>query len=88
MEEDIKQYLKTKTANVDEEFIVKDLKEPGSSRFKSFMIAADFQYKEVFYQPSFWPKGVFFRRFDFSRHFEKYKTRHVINDARNRHNPG
>ena len=44
------------------------------------MVAADFQYKEVFYQPSFWPKGVFFRRFDFNRHFEKYKTRHVIND--------
>lgn len=80
MEDDIKHYLKTKTANNSDEFIVKDLKEPGSSGFKTFMVAADFQYKETFYEPSFWPKGVYFRRFDFNKHFEKYKTRHIINN--------
>lgn len=84
-EDDIKQYIKIKTNNKNEEFIVKDLKEPGSNRFKTFMVAGDFRYKETFYDPSFWPKGVFFRRFDFKKHFEKHKTRHVIeneNDAR------
>lgn len=80
MEEDIKQYLITKTSNKNEDFIVKDLNEPGRTRFKNFMVAADFQYKELFYQPSFWPKGVFFRRFDFNKHFEKYKTRHIFNN--------
>lgn len=80
VEEDIRQYLKIKTDNKNEEFIVKDLKESGSSRFKTFMVAGDFKYKEAFYEPSFWPKGVFFRRFDFNKHFEKHKTRHIINN--------
>lgn len=62
-EDDIKQYLKSKCGNDKEEFIVKDLKENG--RLKTYMVAGDFSYKDKFYDPGFWPKGIRFKRFDF-----------------------
>lgn len=77
-EEDIKNFLQRKTGDTNENFIVKDLKEPG--KFKSYMVAADLKYKDDFYKTSFWPMGVNYRRFDFNRHFEKYKTRNIISN--------
>ena len=75
-EEDISNFLKRKTGDKDEDFIVRDLKEQG--KLKSYMVAADFKYKDDFYKTSFWPMGVNYRRFDFNRHFEKHKTRNII----------
>lgn len=75
-EEDIKNFLKRKTGERDEDFIVKDLKESG--RFKSYMIAADFKHKDDFYKPSFWPRGVNYKRFDFNKHYIKHNTRQIV----------
>ena len=75
-EEDIKNFLKRKTGEKDEDLIVKDLKESG--RLKSYMIAADFKYKDDFYKPSFWPRGVNYKRFDFNKHYEKHNTRQIV----------
>lgn len=73
--EDIKTYLKTKTGDDEENIIVKEIKTEGNG-LKCYMVAADFKYKEDFYQPSFWPKGVGYRRFDFQL-YEKYKNRNI-----------
>lgn len=39
------------------------------------MVAADFRFKDNFYDPKFWPKGVCYRRFDFQLHREKIKQK-------------
>lgn len=44
------------------------------------MVAADFKYKTDFYKPSFWPRGVAYKRFDFKLHQEKCKTKSIINN--------
>lgn len=76
--EDIIEFLRRKTNDNGEEFIVKDLNE--NKRLKTFMVAGDLKFKDIFYSPTFWPKGVNYRRFDFNRHYEKYKTRNVLED--------
>lgn len=61
-EEGIIKYLKKKT-NESEEFLVRDLK--TGRKHKSFIVAADFKYKDEFYSPTFWPRGVGYRRCNF-----------------------
>lgn len=70
-EETILKYLKEKTKRTDEEFIVKFLGNGGGQ--KSFVVAADSQFKDMFYSPSFWPTGVGYRRFDFRTHRQSGK---------------
>lgn len=63
-EDDIKEYLGDKTGDDKTNFTVKLLK-TTKSNLKCFMVAADFKFKDDFYNRSFWPKGVGYRRFDF-----------------------
>lgn len=77
-EGDIREFLQKKTQDNEEDFIIKDLKE--NRRLKTFVVAGDFRFKELFYNPKFWPRGVIYRRFDFKRHYEKYNTRNVLTD--------
>ena len=81
MEEVNKEYIIKKTGNKDDQFIVKNLKTREGSRFKSYMVAADFKYKDEFYKPSFWPKGVSYRRFDFKLYYERYQIKDVVKDT-------
>lgn len=74
-DEDIKTYLKTRTGDDEENIIVRELN-PQSNGLKCYMVAADFRHKDEFYQPSFWPKGVGYQRFDFKL-YEKYKKKHT-----------
>ena len=84
-EEDIKTYLNTRIGDEEENIIVKELIS-GSNGLKCYMVAADFKHKDQFYQPSFWPQGVGYRRFDFKL-YEKYKNRHTLrNGAETQHN--
>lgn len=63
-EEIIMNYLKEKlNLNAGEELIVRDLQTKGKN--KCFMVAADFKYRDDFYSPDFWPKGVGYKRYDF-----------------------
>lgn len=62
--------LKTKS---NEKLIVKDLQTKGNN--KCFMVAADIKYKDEFYSPDFWPKGVGYKRFDFKLHNKYRETR-------------
>lgn len=61
-EEGIIRYLKKKT-DENEEFVVRDLK--AGRRYKSFLVAADFKFKDEFYSPTFWPRGVGYKRCNF-----------------------
>lgn len=71
-EQDIIDYLKQKTNSADENFIVEDLKANG--KYKEYKVAADFSFKNCFYNPSFWPAGVRFKRFDFAYHKQRMNT--------------
>lgn len=61
-EENIAAYVRKKIGE-NEKIVVKDVG-MGQSH-KSFVVAADFKFKEDFYSPTFWPKGVGFRRCGF-----------------------
>ncbi|CAG9818936.1 unnamed protein product [Phaedon cochleariae] len=75
--EDIEEYLKTKIGN-EGEFIVKKLRTSEGSRFTNFMVAADLKFKNYFYSPSFWPRGVGYKRFNFDLYYQKYGIRDVL----------
>lgn len=67
----IQTYIKKKINKTDddEEIIVKKLSSENK-RHKCFMVGADFDHKDNFYNPSFWPRGVGFKRFDFRRYHD------------------
>lgn len=60
-----------KLNEAEDQFIVREL-QVQHARHKCFMVAADFDYKEQFYSPTFWPKGVGYKRFNFRLH-DNYK---------------
>lgn len=66
-EDVILRYLADKTGEESSEFVVKDLKARDGG-YKCFMVAADFKYKDTFYDPGFWPRGVGYKRFNFRQH--------------------
>ncbi|CAH1099818.1 unnamed protein product [Psylliodes chrysocephalus] len=65
----------------NEQIIVKKI-QCNSTNTISFIVATDFSHKDKMYTPSFWPKGVCYRRFDFKKYYEDFKIRDVINDGR------
>ena len=50
-----------------DEFSVRELPTQESQN-KVFMVSAPTDAKNEVYSPSFWPKGVGYRRFDFNRY--------------------
>lgn len=77
-EKHILEYLKKQTGKLDKDFSVKELRTNEGSRYKQFMVAADFEWKSRFYEPNFWPRGIGFKRFDFKLYYEKYNIRDVM----------
>lgn len=52
-EGDITEFLKRKTNDNEEEFIVQDLNE--NKRLITFMVSSEYKFKDLFYNPTFWP---------------------------------
>lgn len=46
----------------------------GTGKYKQYKVGADFNFKDSFYNPKFWPKGVRFKRFDFAYHKQKMEA--------------
>lgn len=63
-EQDIINYLTNKTGQTNDEFMVRHLTTTENNH-KCFSVAADFKFKDDFYDPLFWPRGVGYRRLDF-----------------------
>lgn len=63
--EEISEYLAKKLNRDKTEFVIKEVP-TKSTQNKCFMIGANFRFKDKMYEPSFWPSGVAFRRFDFN----------------------
>lgn len=72
-EDNIKQFIKKKTnPESDNEIIVRQISSE-STQFNRFMVATEFKYKDMLYDPKFWPKGVGYKRFDFKRYYETHR---------------
>lgn len=77
----IQTYIRKKLGNIAadaEEIIVKELNSENK-RLKCFMVGADIEHKEKFYNASFWPRGVGFKRFNFKRYHEYNKRTENMN---------
>lgn len=62
----IKDYLEDKLGK-DSDYAVTELKSNVPNK-KCFMVGVNFSFKDKLYEPSFWPKGVGFRRFNFAKY--------------------
>lgn len=69
---DIADYIKRQTGENEKDIIVNELKNDmeyfDNDKYKCYMVGADFKFKDNFYIPSFWPRGVGFKRFNFKVH--------------------
>lgn len=63
-EENVLSYMSRKLNKQKTDFTIKEIptRENGN---KCFMIGADYTLKDELYQPTFWPNGVGYKRFDF-----------------------
>lgn len=64
--EKISKYLTSKPDMTNRKFIVEEISVKRTSS-KCFKIGADYDLKDVMYQPGFWPKGIWITRFNFRR---------------------
>lgn len=76
-EDDVKIFIKKKNEIPDDQEIIVKKLTLENTHLNSFMVAADFKYKENFYNPKFWPKGVGYKRFDFKRYNGKNKQQNI-----------
>lgn len=63
----VKDYIVNKPNFANVTVYVKEIPNENSS-LKSFLVIAPLDKKDLLYDPSFWPKNVGIRRFDFNRH--------------------
>lgn len=76
-EDDVRIFIKKKNEIPDDQEIIVKKLPSENTHLNAFMVAADFKYKENFYNPKFWPKGVGYKRFDFKRYNEKNKQQNI-----------
>nr|CAH7748214.1 unnamed protein product [Callosobruchus chinensis] len=81
-DEDLLSYVKNKSGKSDEELIVKKVLS-NDKNFNSFLLVADFKFKDMFYNPAFWPVGIRYKRFDFKLYYERYGIKNVIKGEHN-----